>query len=347
MTTFLFKNNAISTLAGPISAVATTINVASGSGVLFPSPSGGQVFALTLVSASNPTALEIVYCTAVTGDTLTVVRGCEGTTAQPFLAGDFADHRLTAGALSTLVQSGNGFYYAQDTGTANSLVISVPAISALATGMLFLVEKGAAGVTGATQLTVNGSASFIIWADGSPLVNGDWPGVSPGLVAYDGTYFRLLTVMGPSVFQRRATAASVSTLTTASGQSISGNVFTTVQFPGTPTGFTNAGGVLTCTTAGEYSFSTTVLTSQALAGAISIGTFVEINWSGQASPIAQNSDTMYTPGAATTFAIVGTSNTIYVNAGDTVQIQTKIYNNGGGSAQTILTGSSFTISKVG
>ena len=108
-TTFLFKNNAISTLSGPISAVATTINVASGSGVLFPAPGTAQYFALTLVSASNPTLFEIVYCTGVSGDAMTVVRAREGTVALAFSAGDIADHRLTAAALTSFaVASGIG-----------------------------------------------------------------------------------------------------------------------------------------------------------------------------------------------------------------------------------------------
>ena len=318
MTTYLFKNNAISTLAGPISAVATSINVASGSGVLFPSPSGGQVFALTLVSASNPTALEIVYCTAVTGDTLTVVRGREGTTAQPFLAGDFADHRLTAGALSTLVQSGNGFYYAQDTGTANSLVISVPAISALATGMLFLVEKGAAGVTGAAQLTVNGSAKFIIWADGSPLVNGDWPGVSPGLVAYDGTYFRLLTVMGPSVFVRNiASASRIFTTSSSTPGSISNNILSIYPMASGSCSFgAFSSATFTFSQAGVYAVSCQLVSTVNFTGTQNVNFNAQILWN--AAGVASNQVGNY--GVSPESASINVIGIISASAGDTVQL---------------------------
>jgi hypothetical protein len=109
-------------------------------------------------------------------------------------------------------------------------------------------------------------------------------------------------------FYMGSISTATSTLTTVGGQSISGNTYTTVQFPGTPTGFTNASGVLTCTIAGQYSLSSTILTSQVLSGAISIATFVEIFQN--ANVVAQNSDSMYVPGASTTFAFVGASVTV-------------------------------------
>lgn len=103
--TFLFANNASSTLAGPISNAATELNLASGTGALFPDPSPGQQFSLTLNDASTGLLTEIVYCTARVGDTCTVVRGQEGTVAQNWLAGDIAANLVTKGQMEAMVQT--------------------------------------------------------------------------------------------------------------------------------------------------------------------------------------------------------------------------------------------------
>lgn len=104
MATFLFANNASSSLAAPISPSATTITLAGGGGALFPNPSAGQQFALTLNDAATGLLTEIVYCTARAGDVLTVVRAQEGTTAQSWLAGDLAANLSTAGQMNAMVQ---------------------------------------------------------------------------------------------------------------------------------------------------------------------------------------------------------------------------------------------------
>ncbi len=105
MSTFIFANNASSTLAGPISNAATGLNLASGTGALFPNPSVGQQFALTLNDVSTGLLTEIVYCTARVDDTLTVVRAQEGTVAQNWLAGDLAANLVTKGQMDAMVQT--------------------------------------------------------------------------------------------------------------------------------------------------------------------------------------------------------------------------------------------------
>ena len=105
MATFLFANDASSTLAAPITSSATTVTLAAGTGALFPDPSAGQQFALTFNDAATGLLTEIVYCTAVSTDTLTITRGQEGTTAQNWLAGDLAQNLFTAGTAEAFVQS--------------------------------------------------------------------------------------------------------------------------------------------------------------------------------------------------------------------------------------------------
>jgi hypothetical protein len=98
-------NNASSTLAAPISNSATTVSLAVGTGALFPNPSAGQQFPLTFNDAATGLLTEIVYCTSRAGDTLTIVRAQEGTTAQAWLAGDLAANLITAGLLAAYQQS--------------------------------------------------------------------------------------------------------------------------------------------------------------------------------------------------------------------------------------------------
>ena len=75
MTTLIFRDTPPTTLAGPINAAATTINVASGTGALFPQPTSGQGFYAFMKDAATRTLTEVILVTAVTGDTMTVVRG--------------------------------------------------------------------------------------------------------------------------------------------------------------------------------------------------------------------------------------------------------------------------------
>lgn len=105
MANFLFANDASSTLASPISNVSSVVNLASGTGALFPSPSAGQQFALTFNDAATGLLTEICYCTSRTGDALTITRAQEGTVAQSWFAGDLAANLVTAGQMAAMVQS--------------------------------------------------------------------------------------------------------------------------------------------------------------------------------------------------------------------------------------------------
>lgn len=105
---FLFANQASSTLAAPAGSSATSLTLAAGSGSKFPSPSGIDVFALVLADAATNTSFEVVYCTARTGDVLTVLRAQEGTTALNWTTGDFANLFVTKGQMEALAQSLGG-----------------------------------------------------------------------------------------------------------------------------------------------------------------------------------------------------------------------------------------------
>ncbi len=102
----LFNNNASSLLASGINASVTTLAVTPTQGALFPSPGAGQIALITLEDVSGN--IEIVSCTARTGDTLTIVRAQEGTTALPFSSGSRVEQRCTAGMLGAMLQKVGG-----------------------------------------------------------------------------------------------------------------------------------------------------------------------------------------------------------------------------------------------
>lgn len=99
----MFKNNASATLAVSINGTDGTIQVQSGYGALFPSPSAGRWAYVTLEdSAGN---VEIVKCTARSGDLLTVTRGQDGTSGQSFTnTTTRVECRNTAGSMERFIQ---------------------------------------------------------------------------------------------------------------------------------------------------------------------------------------------------------------------------------------------------
>lgn len=102
--TLLAANNAQTVLAAGISASATSLTVNSGTGSLFPAPSAGvSFFKLTLIDAATGQLTEIVHVTARSGDTMTIDRAQEGTTARAWSANDIAANMMTAGTLSYLL----------------------------------------------------------------------------------------------------------------------------------------------------------------------------------------------------------------------------------------------------
>ena len=85
-----YSNNAYSTLSAAINTTATSISVASASS--FPTLSGSDYMYLTIVSEH---ALEVVKVTNVSGTTLTVVRGQDGTSGTAAASGDRIELRIT------------------------------------------------------------------------------------------------------------------------------------------------------------------------------------------------------------------------------------------------------------
>jgi hypothetical protein len=95
-----FTNNAKTTLASGINSSVTTATVTDGS--VFPTLGAGEYFYCTFDDGTNN---EIVKVTARSGNTLTIVRGVDNTTARSFSASDAAELRATSALLTDIQEN--------------------------------------------------------------------------------------------------------------------------------------------------------------------------------------------------------------------------------------------------
>lgn len=102
------KNNVKSQITGGISSTALTVDVTSGDGALFPavSTSGTDYFYATLIDTALNT--EIVKVTNVAGDTLTITRAQDNSTAKTFSAGSRIEMRVVAALVNDLFTQTSG-----------------------------------------------------------------------------------------------------------------------------------------------------------------------------------------------------------------------------------------------
>jgi len=97
----ILKNNATSTITTAISASDVGLAVAAGTGSLFPTLGTGDYFYATLVSSGG--TYEVIKVIARVGDTMTIVRAQEGTTAQSFASGSRFELRVTAASITDMI----------------------------------------------------------------------------------------------------------------------------------------------------------------------------------------------------------------------------------------------------
>jgi hypothetical protein len=99
-----FKNFATTQTTNVLAPGDTSIIVANGS--VFPTLTVGQYFYMNLADSINPlsppTKREIVKVTARSGNTLTVVRGQDGTTALSWDASTYAELRVVAATFTDI-----------------------------------------------------------------------------------------------------------------------------------------------------------------------------------------------------------------------------------------------------
>jgi len=99
----LFSNNVDTQLSAPLTDVATSATLADGSGLN--TPTGGDYELLTLIDG---TTVEVVRMTARSGNTITITRAQEGTTAVAWGTGARVFAGVTAGTMAALLSNAVG-----------------------------------------------------------------------------------------------------------------------------------------------------------------------------------------------------------------------------------------------
>lgn len=152
MSLFVYQNDVSTTNANAILVTDTSIVVAVGTGASFPAITAGHQAAVTVEDVNGN--FEVMYCTGITGDTLTVTRAQEGTTALAFASGSRVELRVTSGVLSALLQKNGG-----DTmiGTTNMTgVLALGSGGSIQGGEFTGALRGAPGLTGNQILVPSG-----------------------------------------------------------------------------------------------------------------------------------------------------------------------------------------------
>ncbi|ENA9695555.1 hypothetical protein ABG299_001044 [Salmonella enterica subsp. enterica] len=183
-----FGNNVVSSLAADITSTQTSVSVMPGAGASFAalltsdmsndSTSHGTYGKVTITDAEE-SVFEICHLTAVSGDTLTVVRGQEGTTAKSWSLNDKIANFATRGSENAFVQveqlQAGDYTAGTAAGSENALTLALPTtffnnsataweLKAILTVMPTLTNTGPATL----QLTMGGKVLGIF-----PLYKGD------------------------------------------------------------------------------------------------------------------------------------------------------------------------------
>jgi len=131
-----YSNNANTTLSSGINDSVTSAAVASGA--VFPALSGGDYFYATIETASQD-AREIVKVTARSGNTLTIVRAQDNTSAAAFSSGDNIELRVTAAVLEDATEPTTGI-------TAGTVIASKA-----------IITDSNKDITGGRNITISGA----------------------------------------------------------------------------------------------------------------------------------------------------------------------------------------------
>ncbi len=202
MTAFVFANYVDTTLAAAASSTATSLSLSSSANLPVLGP--GEVMPLTLNDAATGLVYEIVYVTAISGTTLTVLRGQEGTAAQNWSSGDYAFVSPTADTVAPV--AGTHSPVASETLPAvNHLVVTPGTLTAAidltlndqaAAGSSVTAFGSAAAYDVTVQSPVTTGSPYIELPDGSQVYSWVIPASSPtqGIhVDWDGTNWRART----------------------------------------------------------------------------------------------------------------------------------------------------------
>jgi hypothetical protein len=226
----LTSNNAKTTVEASLPASgsgSTTLTVVSGTGALFPQPGttnfpvgATTFFRLSLTDAATQTKREIVYVTARSGDSMTILRGQDGTSAQAWAVGDIAGLFVVSGTQANVMQMEQAqagyINYAVAGGTPNALTASFSPS---------LLENLTAGVTAKILITSNNTGPVtlnlsglgvvpVLNQRGVPLVANELIGGVSYVFTFTGQQFVVETNRPDLFFQDTSNAANTIKVTT-------------------------------------------------------------------------------------------------------------------------------------
>jgi len=160
-------NNASTQFAASITATATVFSVTSGTGALFPALGPSDWCWLTLTDGLS--SREVVKCTAISGDSFTIIRGQDGTTAKAWAAGQTVELRPTAALFNDKLSASDAtLTYLPLTGGTLTGALTVNAAASVSGNVSV---GGNLSVTGTTTLTSRPTwAGYTPW-DSNNLVN--------------------------------------------------------------------------------------------------------------------------------------------------------------------------------
>jgi hypothetical protein len=188
------KNFASSLLNDGINSSDTSLVVTSAEGTKFPATGYfmGALWGSAYPSPSLDPDRELVKVTLTSGDTFSIARAQEGTTAKSWSAGDNIAAVLTAGKVNEIevLSQNNLLCFGIATGTNTYTATLDPAVTEYATGMAFNIKFVNAS-TGASVLGVNALASKKVfkYAQGvySECVSGDITAGLYSTIFYDSS----------------------------------------------------------------------------------------------------------------------------------------------------------------
>ena len=202
MTAFVFANYVDTTLAAAASSTATSLSLSSSANLPVLGP--GEIMPLTLNDAATGLVYEIVYVTAISGTTLTVLRGQEGTAAQNWSSGDYAFVSPTADTVAPV--AGTHSPVASETLPVVNELITTPGtltadidltlndVAPAGSGGIVFGSESAFSVT--VQSPVTTGSPYIELPDGSQVYSWTIPASEPGQgirYKWDGVNWRART----------------------------------------------------------------------------------------------------------------------------------------------------------
>jgi hypothetical protein len=286
-----YSNNAKTTLSSGINDSVTSAAVASGA--VFPALSGGDYFYATIETINYATK-EIVKVTARSGNTLTIVRAQDNTSAAAFSSGDFIELRVTAAVLEDATEPTTGI-------TAGTVIASKAIITdsnkditggrnitisgELDAGSLdVLGDADIDGTLEADAMTLNGTAITATATLSTGISNTNVPVFTSGVADDD-----FLRVAGTSIEGR--SAAEVLSDIGASAVAGSGSIVTTgaLNSGSITSGFgTINNGASAITTTGAITGGSVLVADAGTIGSASDADAVAISSAGQVSLSATN-----------------------------------------------------------